>query len=65
VVKTTEDIVQWYCIVLQFIVDTATGDIVQWYCVMCGVYCGDSNTRYSAMVLCCVWSLLWLQQQFI
>ena len=29
-------------------------DIVQWYCVVFGVYCDDSNIRYSAMVLCCV-----------
>jgi len=48
-----------------FFVVTATVDIVQWYCVFCGVYCGYSNSRYSAMVLCCVWSLLWLQQQYI
>jgi len=30
---------------------TATVGIVKWYCVVCGVYCGDSNSRYSAMVL--------------
>ena len=32
---------------------TATIGIVQWYCVVCGVYCGYSNSIYSAMVLCC------------
>jgi len=31
---------------------TATGDIVQWYCVVCVVYFGESNSIYSAMVLC-------------
>jgi len=31
-----------------------TVEIVQWYCVVCGVYCGYSNSRYSAMVLCFV-----------
>jgi len=36
------------------IVLTATVDIVQWYCVVCGVYCGYSKSRYSAMVLCFV-----------
>jgi len=41
---------------------TAILDIVHWYCGLCGVCCGDSNSRYSAMALCCVWSLLWLQQ---
>ena len=54
VVKATVDIVQSYCFVLKFIVVTATEVIVQWFCVVCGVYCGDSNSRYSAMVLCCV-----------
>jgi len=33
---------------------TATFDIVKWFCVGCGDYCGYSNIRYSAMVLCCV-----------
>jgi len=51
VVTVTVDIVQWYCVVLEFIVVTVTVDIVQRYCVVCGVYCGDSNSRYSAMVL--------------
>ena len=59
----TVDIVQWYCVVLEFTVVKATVDIVQWYLVVCGVYCGYSNSRYSAMVLCCLWSLLWLQHQ--
>ena len=53
------DILQWYCVVLDFIVVTATVDIVQLYCIVCGVFCGYSNRRYSALVLCCVWSLLW------
>jgi len=48
---------------LEFIVVTATIDIVQWYCVVCGDYCGYSNSRYNAMLLCCVWSLLWIEQQ--
>ena len=32
---------------------TATVDIVQWYCVVCGVYCCYSNSKYSAILLCC------------
>jgi len=44
---------QLYCVVLEFIVVKATVDIVQWYCVWFGGYCGGSNSRYSAMVLCC------------
>jgi len=63
VVTATVDIVQWYCVVLEFIVVSATVDIVQWYCVVCGVYSGYCKIRYSAMVLCCVWSLLCLKQQ--
>ena len=63
VFRATVDIVQCYCVVCGVIVVTATVGIVQWYCVLCGVYCGYSNSRCSAMVLCCVWSLLWLQQQ--
>jgi len=35
-------------------VDTAKVYIVQRYCDVCGVYCGYSNSRYNAMVLCCV-----------
>ena len=84
VVRATVDIVQWYCVFLEFlllekyqvlcngtvlcvefIVVRATVGIVQWYSVVCGVYCGYSNNCYSAMTLCCVWSLLWLQQQQI
>jgi len=42
---------------------TAKLDMLQCYCVACGVYCGDSNSRYSEMVLCCVKRLLWLKQQ--
>jgi len=41
----------------------ATVVMVQLYSVVCGVYCGYSNSRYSAMRLCCVWSFLWLKQQ--
>jgi len=63
VVTATVDVVQWYCVVCVVIVVTATVDIVRCYCVVCAVYCGYSNSRNSAMVLCCVWSLLWLQQQ--
>jgi len=43
---------------MELIVITATVDIVQWYCVVCGVYCDYSNSRFSAMVLGCVWTLL-------
>jgi len=39
---------------LEFIEVTATVDIVKWYCVVCGDYCGDGNSRYNAMLLCCV-----------
>jgi len=52
VVTSKVDIVQWYCVALGFIVVTATVDIVQWYCEVCGVNCGYSNGRYSAMVMC-------------
>jgi len=44
---------------------TATVDIVQYYCVLCGVYCGYRNSRYSAMILCSLSRLLWLQQQYV
>jgi len=59
VVTATVVIVQWYFVVLAFIVVTATVGIVQCYCVVCRVYCGDINSRYSSMLLCCVWRLLW------
>jgi len=67
IVVTAKIVVGHYYPVLcvEFIVVTATVDIVKWYCVVCGVYCGYSNSRYSEMVLCCVWSLLWLQQQYV
>ena len=42
------------CFVCEVIVVTETVDIVQWYCVVCGVYCGYSNSSYSAMELCFV-----------
>jgi len=54
VVKEPVVVVQCYCVVMEFIMVTATIDILQWYCVLCGVYCGYSNSRYSAMVLCCL-----------
>jgi len=41
----------------------ATVDIVQSFFVGCGIYCGYNNRSYSAMILSCVWSLLWLQEQ--
>jgi len=63
VVTTAVDIVKLNCDVLEIIVVTATVDMVQRYCVVCVVYCGYRNSRYSVMVLCCVWSLLWLKQQ--
>ena len=59
VVKARVDIVQWYSDELEFIMVRAKVDIVQWYCAVCGEYCGYRNSRYSAMVLCCVWSLFW------
>ena len=53
-VTASVDIVQLYFDVLAFIFVTATVAIVQCYCVVCGFYCGDSNSRYSAMILCSV-----------
>jgi len=43
---------------VEFIMVTVTVDIVQWYCVVRGVHCGYSNSRFSAMILGFVWSLL-------
>jgi len=63
VVTATVDIVQWFCVCVEFFVVTLTVVIVQWYLVLFGVYCGYSNSRYSAMLLCFVWSLLLLQHQ--
>ena len=54
VVTATVDIVQWYRVVSEFIVVPATVDLVQWYCVVCGVYCGNNNSRFSAKLLFCV-----------
>jgi len=51
VVTATEEIVQWYCVLLELFVVTATEDIVHWYCVVCGVYCGDSNCTYREILL--------------
>ena len=63
-VTATSDILQWYFVVcVEFIVFRACVDIVQYYCVVCGVFSGYSNSRYSAMVLCRLWSFLCLQQQ--
>jgi len=39
VVTAKVDIVQLYCVLLEFIVLKATVDIVQWYCVVCVVNC--------------------------
>jgi len=58
-VTETVDVLQCYCVDLEFIVVTATIVIIKCYCVLCGVCCGYSNSRYSAMFLCCVCSLLW------
>ena len=58
VVKSTVDIVQCYFVVLEFIEVTATVYIGQWFCVECEVYSRDRSSRYSAIVLCCVWSSL-------
>ena len=52
-VVATVEIVQWYCVVLEIIVVTATVAIVQWFCDLCGINCCYSNSRYSAMLLCC------------
>ena len=38
------------CCVETFVV-TAKVHILQWQCVVCGVHWGQSNSRYSAMVL--------------
>jgi len=37
---------------LEFIVVRVTVHIGQCYCVIFGVYCGNSNSRYRAMLLC-------------
>ena len=56
---------QWNVSVLclENIVVTATDHIVQYSCVLRGVYCVYSNSRYNAMLLCYVWSLMWFQLQ--
>jgi len=63
VVTATVNIVQCYCVVFGVYCGYSKVDIVQWYRVVCGVYCGYSNSRYRAIVLCFVWSFLWLQLQ--
>jgi len=60
VVTAKVDIEKGTVFYVEFIVFRATVDTVQWYCVVCGVYCGYSNSRYSAMVTDCVWRYLWL-----
>ena len=55
-VTKTLVIVQWYCVVLDFIAVTTTVDIVQYFCVVCGVYCDYfryGNIRCSAILLFC------------
>jgi len=50
-----------FCV--QIIVFTATvGNSAIVLCCV-GVHCGYSKSIYSAMVLCCLWSLLWLEQR--
>ena len=56
---STVDRVQLYYVVLDFIVVTTTVDIMQWYCAVCVDYCDYRNSRYSAMLLSCVWRLFW------
>ena len=51
VVTATVEIVQSYCVVLQVIAVTGTVDIVKCFCVVCGMFCGYSNSRYSAMIM--------------
>jgi len=63
VVTAIVDIVKWYSVVLEIIVVTGTVDIVQCSYVVFGIYCCYRNSRYSAMILCFVWRLLWLYQQ--
>ena len=58
VVKATVDIVQWYCVVRSFFVVITTIFSVQCYCVVCEAYCGYCNSRYIAMVLCCLESFV-------
>ena len=65
VVTATVDIVQCYCVMCGVYCGYSNINILQWYCVLCGHYCGYSNNRYSAMVLCCVCSLLWLRYHSI
>jgi len=48
---------------VEIIVVTEPLNIVKCYCFVCGVYCGYSNSRYRAMVLCCEWRLFWLKLQ--
>ena len=66
VVTASVNILQCYSVVcVEFIVVTAKFDVWQLCFVVCVVYCRYNNSRYSAIVLCCVWSLLWLQHYLI
>jgi len=51
VVTATVEILQSYCVVLQVIAVTGTVDIVKCFCVECLMFCGYSNSRYSAMIM--------------
>ena len=64
-VTATVEIVQWDCVVCGFYLVKTTVHTMQYFCVFCVVNCSNSNISYRAMVLCFVWSLLWLQQQYI
>ena len=61
VVKATVVIGQYFCVGLTFIVVTAGVIVVRSFYVFCGVNCGYRNSRYVTILLCCVWSVLWLQ----
>jgi len=50
---------------VEIIVVTATVDIVKRYSLVLGVYCGYSNSSYSAMLLSFVCRYLWLKQQLL
>ena len=59
------DIVQWICVVLEFIVATATGYIMKWYCVVLEIIVVTANLIYCNGTVLCVWSLFLLKQQYI
>jgi len=64
-VRATVDKVQSYCFALEFIVVTSTVDIVQWYYVVLEFIVDTTKLYIVQRSFCCVWSLLWLQQQKI